>query len=179
MSRIAIPAVTNATGATAEVYARVRKIAGGSVPNLFAALGHLAPATLNAVLDAEGALATSSLGKQDLETIKLLVSEQTGCDYCVAAHVMLGKMTGLSSETLRQIRAGNTTGDAKRDALIHFVRNLQTTHGTINESELAAIRTAGYDDTQLAEISLAIAMTIFTNTFNRINDTDVDFPPVN
>ncbi len=58
MSRIAIPAVTNATGATAEVYARVRKIAGGSVPNLFAALGHLAPATLNAVLDAEGALAS-------------------------------------------------------------------------------------------------------------------------
>jgi hypothetical protein len=25
---------------------------------------------------------------------------------------------------------------------------------------------------------LTIAMTIFTNTLNRINDTDVDFPPV-
>jgi alkylhydroperoxidase family enzyme len=87
MSRISIPAVANATGDTADVYARVRKIAGGSVPNLFAALGHLAPATLNAALDAEGALAASSLSKQDLETIKLLISEQTGCDYCVAAHV--------------------------------------------------------------------------------------------
>ncbi len=178
MSRIAIPAVTNATGATAEVYARVRKIAGGSVPNLFAALGHLAPATLNAVLDAEGALASGSLSKQDLETIKLLVSEQTGCDYCVAAHAMLGKMTGLSPEALRQIRAGKATGDVKRDALIHFVLTLQSTRGTIDESELTAIRAAGYSDTQLAEISLAIAMTIFTNTFNRINDTDVDFPPV-
>ncbi|HEX3379000.1 MAG TPA: carboxymuconolactone decarboxylase family protein [Paraburkholderia sp.] len=178
MSRIAIPAVTNATGATAEVYARVRKIAGGSVPNLFGALGHLAPATLNAALDAEGALASSSLSKQDLETIKLLVSGQTGCDYCVAAHTMLGKMTGLSLDTLNLIRAGKATGDAGRDALIHFVRTLQTTRGTIGESEFAAIRAAGYSDTQLAEISLAIAMTIFTNTFNRINDTDVDFPPV-
>lgn len=178
MSRIAIPAVSNATGATAEVYARVRKIAGGSVPNLFATVGHVAPATLNAVLDAEGALASSSLSKQDLETIKLLVSEQTGCDYCVAAHVMLGKMTGLSPETLRQIRAGKATGDAKRDALVHFVLTLQGTRGTIDESEFTAIRAAGYSDTQLAEISLAIAMTIFTNTFNRINDTDVDFPPV-
>jgi AhpD family alkylhydroperoxidase len=171
MSRIAIPAVTNATGATAEVYAQVRKIAGGSVPNLFAALGHLAPATLSAALNAEGALAASGLSK-------LLVSEQTGCDYCVAAHAMLGKMAGLSPEALKQIRAGEATGDARRDALIHFVLNLQTTRGTISESEFAAIRAAGYSDTQLAEISLAIAMTIFTNTFNRINDTDVDFPPV-
>jgi len=91
---------------------------------------------------------------------------------------MLGKMTGLSPDALRQIRAGKATGDARRDALIHFVLNLQTTRGTIGESELAAIRAAGYTDTQLAEISLAIAMTIFTNTFNRINDTAVDFPPV-
>ncbi|MDR5815733.1 MULTISPECIES: carboxymuconolactone decarboxylase family protein [unclassified Caballeronia] len=178
MSRIAIPAIGNATGATADVYERVRKIAGGGVPNLFAALGHLAPETLNAALDAEGALASGSLSKQDLETIKLLVSEQTGCDYCVAAHVMLGKMTGLAPEALKKIRAGQPTGDARRDALIRFVLNLQTTRGTIPEAELSAIRAAGYSDTQLAEISLAIAMTIFTNTFNRINDTDVDFPRV-
>lgn len=129
-------------------------------------------------LAAEGALAAGSLSKQDLETIKLLVSEQTGCDYCVAAHTLLGKMTGLPADVLKQIRAGQATSDAKRDALVHFVLNLQKTSGTISESEVAAIRAAGYTDTQLAEISLTIALTIFTNTFNRINDTVVDFPPV-
>ena len=178
MSRITVPAIATATGATAEVYAQVKKIAGGTVPNLFAAVGHVAPAVLAAVLNAEGALATGSLGKQDLETIKLLVSEQTGCDYCVAAHVMLGKMTGLSADVLKQIRAGQATGDAKRDALVRFVLVLQKTSGTLDESEVAAIRAAGYTDTQLGEISLAVAMTIFTNSFNRINDTVVDFPPV-
>ena len=106
MSRITFTAIASATGATAEVYAQVRKIAGGTVPNLFAAVGHVAPETLSAVLTAEGVLAVGSLSKQDLETIKLLVSEQTGCDYCVAAHQMLGKMTGLSTEALKQIRAG-------------------------------------------------------------------------
>jgi hypothetical protein len=30
----------------------------------------------------------------------------------------------------------------------------------------------------LAEISLTVALGIFTNTFNRINGTDVDFPAV-
>lgn len=178
MSRITFPAIATATGATAEVYAQVKKIAGGTVPNLFATVGHVAPETLSAVLAAEGVLAAGSLSKQDLETIKLLVSEQTGCDYCVAAHAMLGKMTGLSTEVLKQIRAGQATGDARRDALVHFVLNLQKTSGTISENEFAAVRAAGYTETQLAEISLAVAMTIFTNTFNRINDTDVDFPPV-
>lgn len=179
MSRITVPAVDSAVGATAEVYARVRKIAGGSIPNLFAALGHVAPATLTAVLGAEGAIATGSLSKQDVETIKLLVSELTGCDYCVAAHVMLGKMAGLSPDTVRQIRAGQPTGDAKRDALIRFVSTIQKTSGTLSAEAFSAIRGAGYNDAQLADIALTIGLTVFTNTFNRVNDTDVDFPPVN
>jgi uncharacterized peroxidase-related enzyme len=177
MSRIAIPAVDTATGATAEVYAQVKKAAGG-LPNLFAALGHLTPEALKAVLNAEGVLAAGTLGKQDLETIKLLVSEQTGCDYCVAAHAMLGKMAGLKPDALQQIRAGQSTGDAKRDALVQFVLTLQNTRGTIAQEAVDAVRAAGYTDAQLAEVSLAIALTIFTNTFNRINDTEVDFPPV-
>jgi uncharacterized peroxidase-related enzyme len=178
MSRINVPPIASATGATAEVYAQVKKAAGG-IPNLFAALGALSPEALKAVLNAEGALGSGTLSKQDVETIKLLVSELTGCDYCVAAHVMLGKMTGLSPETLKQIRSGQPTGEAKRDALVHFVRTLQQTSGTIPAKEFAAIKAAGYTDTQLVEITLAIALTIFTNAFNRINDTDVDFPPVN
>ncbi len=176
MSRIEVPPIASATGATAEVYAVVKKATGGSIPNLFAVLGALAPETLKAVLDAEGALGAGTLSKQDVETIKLLVSEMTGCDYCVAAHVMLGKMTGLSRETLKQIRAGQPTGDAKRDALVHFVGRLHQTRGTISAQEFAAIKAAGYTDKQLVEIALAIALTIFTNTFNRINDTDVDMP---
>ena len=173
MSRIAIPAIASATGATAEVYGQVKK-AIGSIPNLFAAVGALAPEVLKTYLAAEGVLAAGTLSKRDLETVKLLHSELTGCDYCVAAHTMLGKMTGLSPETLKLIRAGQPTGDAKRDALVHFVKNLQQTSGTISPAEFAAIKAAGYTDAQIVEITLAIALTVFTNYFNRINDTDLD-----
>ncbi|MGO4467905.1 carboxymuconolactone decarboxylase family protein, partial [Pseudoduganella sp. RAF53_2] len=114
--------------------------------------------------------------KQEQETIKLLVSEIAGCDYCVAAHTMLGKMTGLSRDAMKQIRKFEPTGDAKRDALVRFVRLLQQTSGTILQSEFDAIKAAGYTDQQIVEISLAIAVTTFTNVFNRINDTTVDFP---
>jgi hypothetical protein len=67
MSRIVIPAIESATGATAEVYAQVRKVAGGGIPNLFAAVGALAPEALNAILNAEGALGSGTLSKQDVD----------------------------------------------------------------------------------------------------------------
>jgi len=55
---------------------------------------------------------------------------------------------------------------------------VEATSGTIDQSAFDAIKGAGYTDEQLVEISLAIATTTFTNIFNRINDTDVDFPAV-
>lgn len=178
MSRIAIPAIESATGATADIYAQVKKIAGGRVPNTYAALGYLVPASLAAVLNVQRALASGSLSQQELETIKLLVSAKAGCDVCVAAHNFVGKLAGLPVNALRAIRTEQPTGDARRDALVRFVSHLHGTSGSISEDEFAAIRAAGYTDTQLAEISLAIALITFTNTFNRINDTDVDFPSV-
>jgi uncharacterized peroxidase-related enzyme len=177
MPRISTPALESATGATAEVYAEIKK-AVGKVPNTFAAIGALQPAALKAILQADGVLATSSLTRQDQETIKLLVSQVAGCDYCVAAHSLLGKMTGLAPNALRQIRTGEPTSDIKRDALIRFVRNLAQSSGTVSDVEVSAIRAAGYSDQQLVEISLAIAVTTFTNVFNRINDTAIDFPAV-
>jgi uncharacterized peroxidase-related enzyme len=178
MSRIHTPALDTATGATAEVYAAIKK-AAGSVPNTFATIGAHGPAALKAVLAADGVLASGTLSKQDQETIKLLVSAVVGCDYCVAAHSLLGKMVGLSQDALGQIRAGEPTGDAKRDALIRFVKLLSETSGTITDAEFTSIKDAGYTDAQLVEISLAIAVTVFTNVFNRINDTAIDFPEVN
>jgi uncharacterized peroxidase-related enzyme len=163
MSRIAVPDVASATGATADAYAQVKK-AAGSVLNQFAALGALSPEVLKAFLNAEGVLASGTLSKQEVETIKLVVSELTGCDYCVAAHVILGKMTGLTADTLDQIRAGQPTGDARRDALVHFVQKLQLASGTLGAADFAAIKAAGYTDAQRVEITLAVALTVFTNT---------------
>ena len=177
MSRISTPALESATGATAEIYAQIKKVAG-KVPNAFAAIGAYRPNELKAILQADGALAGSTLSKRDQETIKLLVSEIAGCDYCVAAHSLLGKVAGLTPEVLKQIRAGQPTGDAKRDALVRFVRNLVQTRGTISDQEFSAIKAAGYTDAELVDISLAIAVITFTNIFNRINDTDLDYPAV-
>ena len=148
------------------------------MPNTFAAIAAHGPAALKSVLAADAVLAAGSLTKSDQEVIKLVISAAAGCDYCVAAHSYLAKLAGVTPEALKQIREGEPTGFAKRDALVDFVRLLAQSSGTVSDEDFAAIKAAGYSDAQLVEISLAFATTVFTNVFNRINDTQIDFPAV-
>jgi uncharacterized peroxidase-related enzyme len=177
MSRLSVPNLETDTGPSGQIYAQIKK-AIGSVPNTYAAIAAYGPAALKAILAADAVLATSSLSKRDQEIIKLVVSGAGGCDYCVAAHSHLAKLAGVKPDVLKQIRDGEPTDDAKRDALVDFVRNLAQSSGTVSDKDFAAIKAAGYSDAQLVEIGLAIATTVFTNVFNRINDTDIDFPAV-
>ena len=174
-SRIDTPAASAATGETAEVFAAIRK-AVGMVPNAYAAIGSLNRPALQAMLSADAALSHGALSAQDRETVKLVVSAIAGCDYCVAAHSLAGKATGIPVDTVRAIRALEPTGDAHRDALVRFVRSLQENRGTIDQAELDAFRAAGFPDQAVVDVALAIAIITFTNVFNRINDTTVDFP---
>jgi uncharacterized peroxidase-related enzyme len=177
MSRLSVPNLESDTGASGQVYAQIKK-AIGSVPNTFAAIAAHGPAALKSVLAADAVLAAGTLTKRDQEVIKLVISAAGGCDYCVAAHSYLAKIVGVKPEALKQIREGQASGDAKRDALVRYVRKLAQSSGTVNDEDFAAIKAAGYSDAQLVEISLAFATTVFTNVFNRINDTEIDFPAV-
>ncbi len=102
MSRLSTPAVDSATGATAELFAQIKK-AAGKVPNTYAAIGAHGTAALKIMLQADAVLAAGTLSKQDQETIKLAVSAAVGCDYCEAAHSVLGKFAGLQPDVLKRI----------------------------------------------------------------------------
>lgn len=174
-SRINTPAATSASGETADVFAGIRK-AVGIVPNAYAAIGALNTQALKAMLSADAVLARGVLSAQERETVKLVVSAIAGCDYCVAAHSLAAKASGLSVDTVRAIRALEATGDTRRDALIQFVRRLQEGRGTLDAESFTALRSAGFPDEAVVDIALAISIITFTNVFNRVNDTVVDFP---
>lgn len=177
MSRIPLIPQDQLSSASAELFAQVKK-AVGKLPNAYATIGGYSPSALAVLLGADAALGKGALARSEIEAIRLAVSELNGCDYCVAAHTMVGKMVGLQPEAMRQIRDGDATGQDKLDALIRFVRAVQTTRGTVPADELAAVTTAGYSPTQVIEALLVISMITFTNLVNRVNDTDIDFPRV-
>ena len=177
MSRLTTIKPEDATGSVAEIFGIIKKSVG-RVPNGYAVIGSQSDDALTAALALDAAVSRSTLGKVDVETIKLVVSELAGCDYCLAAHMFIGRMSGLAPQTMMQIRAGQPTGDAKRDALTSYVRTLVTTKGTVSGEVIDAVRAWGYTERQLIEINLAIASIAFSNLVNRVNDTIVDFPAV-
>jgi uncharacterized peroxidase-related enzyme len=177
MPRLSITNPETATGAAAEVFAKIKK-AVGRVPNAYATIGTHSPEALSAALAFDAAVNASTLSKPEIEIIKLVTSEHAGCDYCVAARTLTGKLAGLTPEQMKLARSGVATGDAKRDALVSYVRTLVDTRGTVPVEAVDAIRAAGFTERQLIEINLAIASITFSNLVNRVNDTTLDFPAV-
>lgn len=50
--------------------------------------------------------------------------------------------------------------------------------GFVEDSDIEAVRAAGYGDGEIGEIIGAVALNIFTNYFNSVARTEVDFPAV-
>jgi uncharacterized peroxidase-related enzyme len=175
MPRLHTIAVSEATGRAAELFKGV-KAAVGKVPNSYIGIGANSPVALEAVLSLEGSLKKSSLSARDIEVVKLVVSQTTGCHYCLAAHTLVGKKIGLDREAILALRQARPSGDARDDALARFVLHLITTSDTVPGDVVTAVKQAGVTDAQIVDIAMAVASIAFTNLFNRINDTTLDFP---
>jgi uncharacterized peroxidase-related enzyme len=176
MPRLHTLALAEATGHAAQLFTAV-KGAIGKVPNSYVGIGGNSPIALEAVLTLESSVKKGSLSAKDIEVVKLVVSQATGCDYCLAAHNMMAKKLGLSREAILALRHAQPSGDARNDALAKFTLSLVTTSGTVPVDVVNAVKQAGFTDAQIVDVTMTIASIAFTNLFNRINDTVLDFPP--
>jgi uncharacterized peroxidase-related enzyme len=173
MSRLTQIAPDTATGKTKELLDAVKSKLG-LVPNMVRAMAN-SPAALNAYVQFSGALAGGSLSARNREQIALAVGQVNECHYCLSAHSALGKMAGLTPDQIRDSRQG-TAADAKTDALLHFARKLVETRGQVSDGDVDAVRQAGFSDGEIAEAVAGVALNIFTNYFNHVAATDIDFP---
>jgi AhpD family alkylhydroperoxidase len=175
MPRLNPQPITEASGQAAQLFTAI-KAAAGKVPNAFADMGMLSPVALESALHLDGALRKSSLSAREIETVKLAVSQKAECDYCLAAHTLMGKGAGLSGEAILGVRHGTPSGDGKLDLLADFARSLVGTSGTVDAALVERVR-AAYSDAQIVDTLLAVTAITLTNLFNRVHDTVVDFPP--
>ena len=152
MPRIAIPTRDDAPPETHAFLDTVGK-RFGFVPNLFRLLA-VSPPALQAFFGIQGAL-SKSMDINTIEAMGMAVSEESGCEYCLATHAYLGAHFGrLNAEELSLNRQG-TSGDAQR---------------------AAAVRLAGFSDAQIITIAALTAQFLMTNFMNNISQIDVDFP---
>lgn len=144
------------------------------VPNLVATLAQ-SPAAANAYLAFSGALAKGSLPSKLREQISLVVGETNSCDYCVAAHTVLGGKAGLTSAETLAARAAKSA-DPKTEAALRFAQKIVTERGQVTAEDVAGLREHGFTEGDIAEIVANTALNIFTNYFNHVAGTVVDFP---
>jgi uncharacterized peroxidase-related enzyme len=148
----------------------------GVTPNLMRVLASN-PAVLGAYLGFGGALAGGGLGAKLHEQIALAVAEANGCNYCLAAHTLLGKGAGLTSSDILAARAGEA-GDPRSAAALALARKLVERRGAVGADDIAAARAGSLSDADIVEIVASVAINVLTNYVNIAADTDIDFPPV-
>lgn len=175
MSRILIPASIDAAPAAAQPQLEAVKKQLGMVPNLFRLVAN-SPSALEGYLSMSGALAKGNLPAQTRERIALAVAQINGCDYCLSAHSYLGKnLAKLSDAEIASNRQGGSL-DAHADAAVRFAAKVAQERGHVSDVDLHDVRTAGYDDAQIVEIVLHVALNTWTNYINEVAKTEIDFP---
>lgn len=175
MSRIQPVNDEQATGKVKELLHAV-KAKLGMTPNMMKTMAR-SPAVLEAYLNFSGALAGGNLDARLREQIALISAEINGCGYCAAAHTAIGKMVGLSGEAISAARRGRSA-DAKNDAALRFARVVIVNRGQVSEADVKSLQDAGFSEGEIAEIVANVALNIFTNYFNEIAETEIDFPKV-
>jgi uncharacterized peroxidase-related enzyme len=146
----------------------------GLVPNMTRAMAN-APAVLDGYLQFSEALSNGTLSAQVREQIALAVAQANGCDYCLAVYSAVGKTVGLTSDQIRDSRLGTAVG-SRTDILIRFAHKVVDARGRLGDGDLHEFRKAGFDEGAIAEVVANVALHVFTNYFNQVAETDIDFP---
>jgi len=148
----------------------------GMTPNLTRTMAN-SPAVLEAYMGFGNALGAGVLSPKLREQIALTVGELNRCQYCLSAHSALGKMVGLGDEEIADSRRG-VSPYRKTEAVLQFARKVVLERGWVSDDDVASIRAVGATDAEIAEVVAHVAVNIFSNYFNHVADTDVDFPEV-
>lgn len=134
------------------------------------------PAVLQAFLGFVGGVKSgAALTAKEAEIVALACAEKRNCRYCRAAHTAIARGAGIDEEAALAIRRGRAADD-RHQALLDFTNAIIDADGFVSDEELAAFRAAGFDDRAAIETVAHIAINTFTNFYNNVNETEVDFP---
>ncbi len=175
MSRI--PPITSeqADPKAAELLGNV-KSSLGMVPNIFGTMAN-APSLLEGYLGLSGALGASSLSGKLNEQIALVVAGANQCDYCASAHTALGGMAGVDADEMARNLSGQSD-DPRTQLVLNFASEIVSAKGHVSDDRIAELRENGFSDREMLEIFGQVMANIFTNYFNHLAETEIDFPVV-
>jgi uncharacterized peroxidase-related enzyme len=175
MTRLSVVNPDQAVGPAKALLTAVEKKLG-LVPNMTRGMA-ANPVVLEGYLALAGALARGKLGARLGELVALTVAEANGCEYCLSVHSAIGGALKIDAGELEAARDARSSRPAT-DAALKFARRVVDARGHVSDDDIAAVRAAGYDDAAIGELVAQVALNVFTNFFNSVAATEVDFPRV-
>ena len=172
MTTFNVPARDQVSPANQALFDKLKK-GLGMVPNLYAALA-LSEHALGSYLALQDA--KSSLTGKAREVVNLVVSEVNRCEYCLAAHTVIGKMHGFTDEQVLEIRSGRAGFDPKFDALARLTRSLVSERGRADPALVDAFFAAGWSKENLIDTIVIVGDKTITNYLHAITRVPLDFP---
>lgn len=171
MAFIDVVSPQEASGRLEMVYKRVRA-PDGQVDNVLQ-IHSLRPHTLEghmAIYKAALHHTSNHLAEWYLEAIGVLVSRLNGCDYCATHHATgmerLLKAASLGASAYRSALDEDEPGEpftSREQRGLAYTRKLTHTPGMIEESDIEALREAGFDDGEILEINQVAAYFAYAN----------------
>lgn len=162
-----------AQGRTRELLETVQQ-AFGVVPNAARVMAN-SPAVLDSFLAFSTAMGGAKIGTKLHNQVKLTTSETNSCDYCTSILNAVAPSAGLSAADILAGRTGHSA-DRRTEAALEFAHHVLASRGKVSNQQLAAVREAGYGDTEITEIVASVVLGCFTNFLNNVADTELDIP---
>ena len=173
MKTIQVPRYEQVSPANQALFDSLKK-GLGMVPNLYATLAHSEHALGNYLAFQQG---RSSLSAKAREVINLVVSQVNACEYCLAAHTVIGKMNGFSDEQIIEIRRGRASFDPRLETLARLVRSIASERGHADPALVQAFFDAGWTEGNLVDAIVVIGDKTVTNYLHGTTKVPLDFPP--
>ncbi|QBK06198.1 carboxymuconolactone decarboxylase family protein [Hylemonella gracilis] len=172
MTTINVPSRDQVSPANQALFDNLKK-GLGKVPNLYATLAHSEHALGNYLAFQN---AKSSMTGKAREVVNLVVSQVNNCEYCLAAHTVIGGMVGFTPEQILEIRRGGASFDVKLDALAKLVKSMAVERGHADTSLVQAFFDAGWTKENLVDAIVIIGDKTVTNYLHGTTKVPVDFP---
>lgn len=146
----------------------------GMVPNTVRIMAN-SPAVLESFLAFSTAMGKARIGAKLHNQVKLTTSETNSCSYCTSILSAIAPSAGLTAD---DILAGRTADSEDRQTklALTFANDVLASQGKVSHQQLAAVRSAGFGDTEIVEIIASVVLGCFTNFLNNVADTDLDIP---
>lgn len=172
---LSLPARTESDADPAVVAALAgARASAGKIFNMYAVMAN-APGLLETYLAGYKAFRSGSgLSAAEQETVLLTVSRVNGCGYCVAAHSTVADMNKIPAEVTDALRDGGTLADPRLDALAVFTTEFINSRGRLSAEQIDAFLRAGFTETDILNVLLAISVKTISNYANYLFDTPLD-----